>query len=425
MWPCQREQRAELARVHGEPVRRPAPRAGHEGCALAVATRRSPRTWSMPVGTVKCHAHRGRLRMRDALAPRPGRPVVTAPLDSRRHPRDHPPPRARSCWWTRSTALEPGVRAAGRYLVQRRRLVPGAGTSPATRSCRASCRSRRWPSWERSAASRIPTSPASSPCSRASTTSASSASSVPGDVLDLRVRDHPPARADRQGRRHRARRRRAGLPRRRSRSRSRRSRRTRDHRLPAAASRCSASARSPPSASSPTTSSRPCVETERRVDRRSAPASASAGSPADDESSADARRRGRPAGARDVGHRRGGPRPDRRRDGEPGLLLPRHRVADRRAARRRRAWPGTTCRRPAPASSSRSRRPTRRSPAGLAETALVIGTEVFSRLLDWDDRSTCVLFGDGAGAVVLRAERLDSGLLRVRARARTARAALC
>ena len=42
--------------------------------------------------------------------------------------------------------------------------------------------------------------------------------------------------------------------------------------------------------------------------------------------------------------------------------------------------------------------------AGQAETVLVIGAETFSRLLDWDDRGTCVLFGDGAGAVVLRAE---------------------
>ncbi len=41
--------------------------------------------------------------------------------------------------------------------------------------------------------------------------------------------------------------------------------------------------------------------------------------------------------------------------------------------------------------------------AGNAQRALVIGTEVFSRLLDFDDRSTCVLFGDGAGAVVLEA----------------------
>jgi len=41
--------------------------------------------------------------------------------------------------------------------------------------------------------------------------------------------------------------------------------------------------------------------------------------------------------------------------------------------------------------------------AGQARTALVIGAETFSRLLDWEDRSTCVLFGDGAGAVLLRA----------------------
>jgi 3-oxoacyl-[acyl-carrier-protein] synthase III len=39
--------------------------------------------------------------------------------------------------------------------------------------------------------------------------------------------------------------------------------------------------------------------------------------------------------------------------------------------------------------------------AGSAKTALVIGSETFSRILDWEDRGTCVLFGDGAGAVVL------------------------
>ncbi len=54
--------------------------------------------------------------------------------------------------------------------------------------------------------------------------------------------------------------------------------------------------------------------------------------------------------------------------------------------------------------------------AGQATTALVIGAETFSRLLDWSDRSTCVLFGDGAGAVVLKAEEgtgtvLDRGVL--------------
>ena len=48
---------------------------------------------------------------------------------------------------------------------------------------------------------------------------------------------------------------------------------------------------------------------------------------------------------------------------------------------------------------------------GQAETALVIGAETFSRILDWNDRGTCVLFGDGAGAVVLRAadNEADSG----------------
>jgi 3-oxoacyl-[acyl-carrier-protein] synthase-3 len=40
---------------------------------------------------------------------------------------------------------------------------------------------------------------------------------------------------------------------------------------------------------------------------------------------------------------------------------------------------------------------------GQVETALVIGAETFTRLLDWNDRTTCVLFGDGAGAVVLQA----------------------
>ena len=42
--------------------------------------------------------------------------------------------------------------------------------------------------------------------------------------------------------------------------------------------------------------------------------------------------------------------------------------------------------------------------AGESRSALVVGTEVFSRILDWSDRSTCVLFGDGAAAVVLRAD---------------------
>lgn len=47
--------------------------------------------------------------------------------------------------------------------------------------------------------------------------------------------------------------------------------------------------------------------------------------------------------------------------------------------------------------------------AGQAKKALVIGAEVFSRILDWNDRTTCVLFGDGAGAVVLSAEEVEEG----------------
>ncbi len=45
---------------------------------------------------------------------------------------------------------------------------------------------------------------------------------------------------------------------------------------------------------------------------------------------------------------------------------------------------------------------------GMAKRALVIGAETFSRILDWDDRTTCVLFGDGAGAVVLEAPGADA-----------------
>ena len=49
--------------------------------------------------------------------------------------------------------------------------------------------------------------------------------------------------------------------------------------------------------------------------------------------------------------------------------------------------------------------------SGNARKALVIGAETFSRILDWEDRATCVLFGDGAGALVLSAEETDSGIL--------------
>jgi 3-oxoacyl-[acyl-carrier-protein] synthase-3 len=59
--------------------------------------------------------------------------------------------------------------------------------------------------------------------------------------------------------------------------------------------------------------------------------------------------------------------------------------------------------------------------AGQSRRALVIGAETFSRILDWEDRGTCVLFGDGAGAVVLEAQtqvgnRNDRGILATRLR---------
>ena len=49
--------------------------------------------------------------------------------------------------------------------------------------------------------------------------------------------------------------------------------------------------------------------------------------------------------------------------------------------------------------------------SGSIETALVIGSETMSRVLDWQDRGTCILFGDGAGAVVLKASDVEGGIL--------------
>ena len=48
---------------------------------------------------------------------------------------------------------------------------------------------------------------------------------------------------------------------------------------------------------------------------------------------------------------------------------------------------------------------------GQYKNALVVGAEVYSSIIDWSDRTTCVLFGDGAGAVVLKADNGDSGIL--------------
>jgi 3-oxoacyl-[acyl-carrier-protein] synthase-3 len=53
---------------------------------------------------------------------------------------------------------------------------------------------------------------------------------------------------------------------------------------------------------------------------------------------------------------------------------------------------------------------------GKIDNALVVGSDVLSRLLNWGDRSTCILFGDGAGAVVLRATENGSGVLSTKLR---------
>ncbi len=52
--------------------------------------------------------------------------------------------------------------------------------------------------------------------------------------------------------------------------------------------------------------------------------------------------------------------------------------------------------------------------SGQHKCALVVGSEVFSRIIDWNDRGTCVLFGDGAGAVVLQAATADSATAGIR-----------
>jgi 3-oxoacyl-[acyl-carrier-protein] synthase III len=51
--------------------------------------------------------------------------------------------------------------------------------------------------------------------------------------------------------------------------------------------------------------------------------------------------------------------------------------------------------------------------AGMIDTALVVGTETLSRIVDWTDRGTCILFADGAGAFVLRASEVPGGIQQV------------
>ncbi len=54
--------------------------------------------------------------------------------------------------------------------------------------------------------------------------------------------------------------------------------------------------------------------------------------------------------------------------------------------------------------------------SGMHRKVLVVGTEVLSRLTDWDDRTTCVIFGDGAGAVILEQSEGESGIIAMKIR---------
>ena len=113
------------------------------------------------------------------------------------------------------------------------------------------------------------------------------------------------------------------------------------------------------------------------------------------------RARGEPARAAGRRRRRRGDRPDHGGDLDARLHLPQHRVPAAGEARRRRAARRSTCRRCAAASSTALATADSFIKSRMAKKALVVGAEVFSRILDWNDRGTCVLFGDGAGAVVL------------------------
>ena len=102
------------------------------------------------------------------------------------------------------------------------------------------------------------------------------------------------------------------------------------------------------------------------------------------------------------------------------MAFPSSSALARRRARHAATPRPTTSRPAAPASSTRSRRRTRCSPPASRKRALVVGGDVLSKILDWTDRSTLVLFGDGAGAVVMERGR-GRRLPRLRARRRRRR----
>ena len=168
------------------------------------------------------------------------------------------------------------------------------------------------------------------------------------------------------------------------------------------------------------------VDTSRRVDPRRARASASAASPRTTEAMSDlvapggaARRsrwRARPGG------RSTSSSSPRSRPTWP--FRPRRRSSPTSSAAATR--PPTTSRPAAPASCTRSPGATAMSPSGLSQRALVVGGDVLSHVARLEDRSTLVLFGDGAGAVVLEhVDRRRLPRLRARRRRRRRRASCC
>ena len=109
-------------------------------------------------------------------------------------------------------------------------------------------------------------------------------------------------------------------------------------------------------------------------------------------------------GARAGRRRRRGVRNRSHRPGDlhAGLRVSQHRLPGQ-ANLGARAPPPSTCRPCAAASYALTTADSFIRAGARALRALVIGAEVFSRILDWNDRKTCVLFGDGAGAVILKA----------------------
>ena len=136
----------------------------------------------------------------------------------------------------------------------------------------------------------------------------------------------------------------------------------------------------------------------------SAPAFASATSRRPGEMTSDLALHAAQGGARQCPCRGGHDRPDRAGDLDARPDLSGHRGggagrARHHAWRRLRSAGGVLGLR-----LCACRSPTRCCARGSYKRALVIGAETFSRILDWNDRTTCVLFGDGAGAVVLEAQ---------------------